>query len=258
MTIAPTPTAAAKTDSSLMRCFLVYSYENLHSSKNAGGWYRVSAVECVRARGGNEEKRLAASCCQPFTLSANRQLPVSTATTVSTAAAVEAAATAAAVITTTADGASAMVSTATGVAASVPSSGIITSIAASVTPASVTPASVASSVGAPIAPTTVSTMSPAPVIPRSGTNECSAHKPLRTVEAIRCAGIGVIGVVAVRTHGRPANITRIGVALIGIALIGIALICGALVGIALVGIALVGSDANSRFNLRLRVSKRQH
>jgi hypothetical protein len=101
------------------------------------------------------------------------------------------------------------------------------------------------------------------VIPRSGTNECSAHKPLRTVEAIRCAGIGVIGVVAVRTHGRPANITLIGVALIGVALIGvaligIALICGALVGIALVGIALVGSDANSRFNLRLRVSKRQH
>src|ERR1035437_8715877 len=215
MTIAPTPTAAAKTDSSLMRCFLVYSYENLHSSKNAGGWYRVSAVECVRARGGNEEKRLAASCCQPFTLSANRQLPVSTAT--------------------------AMVSTATGVAASVPSSGIIISIAASVTPASVASgiaASVASSVGAPIAPTTVSTMPPAPVIPRSGPNECSAHKPLRPVEAIRCAGIGVIGVVAVRTHGRPANITRIGVALIGI--------------------ALVGSDANSRFNLRLRVSKRQH
>src|ERR1039458_2738857 len=256
MTIAPTPTAAAKTDSSLMRCFLVYSYENLHSSKNAGGWYRVSAVECVRARGGNEEKRLSASCCQPFTLSANRQLPVSTATTVSTAAAVEAAATAAAVTPATQPGASAMVSPATGVAASVPSSGIITSIAASVTPASVASsiaASVASSVGAPIAPTTVSTMSPAPVIPRSGTNECSAHKPLRTVEAIRCAGIGVIGVVAVRTHGRPANITRIGVALIGIALIGIALICGALVGI-----ALVGSDANSRFNLRLRVSKRQH
>jgi hypothetical protein len=50
----------------------------------------------------------------------------------------------------------------------------------------------------------------------------------------------------------------IGIALIGISLIGIALIGPALIGTALIGVTRVAANGNSRFHLRLRVSKRQH
>jgi hypothetical protein len=217
---------------------------------------------------GNKEKRLAAPCCQPFTLQAYSPLSVpaavGSATTVEAASAADCAAANCAAPNCTAPNCTAAgvsasgipAGVATGVSASVTAAGVATGIAATIA------ASVTADVAVPVVPRTtiVSTMTPAPVIPGPDPDKCSADKPLRTVEAIRRAGIRIIGVVAVRTYRRAASIARarVGVALI-ITLVGIALVC-ILVGIALVcilvGIALVVSGANSRFNLRLRVSKR--
>ena len=216
---------------------------------------------------GNKEKRLAAPCCQPFTLQAYSPLSVpaavGSATTVEAASAADCAAANCAAPNCTAAGVSASgipAGVATGVSASVTAAGVATGIAATIAPNIA--ASVTAAVAVPVVPRTtiVSTMTPAPVIPGPDPDKCSADKPLRTVEAIRRAGIRIIGVVAVRTYRRAASIARarVGVALI-ITLVGIALVC-ILVGVALVcilvGIALVVSGANSRFNLRLRVSKR--
>jgi len=55
------------------------------------------------------------------------------------------------------------------------------------------------------APTVEPGMTPIAVVPRASTNEHAARKPLGAVITIRCAGIGVIRLVAVsadrrRTH----------------------------------------------------------
>jgi len=48
----------------------------------------------------------------------------------------------------------------------------------------------------------------APVIPRSRTNEHSTYEILRSVIPVRCASIGIIGVISVGTNRRPSNVTR--------------------------------------------------
>jgi hypothetical protein len=165
------------------------------------------------------------------------------------------------VSTAAADGASTMESITSGVAACGAATSIVTSIAAPIVPARIPPGiapSVTPGVTASIAPpgiteaaaTPISTTTPVPtmtpVIPRSGTDEYSTCKPLRTIEAIRCTGIGIIGVVPIWAHRRSVNVARVGIALVGVTL----------VSVTLVAVTLVDSDANSRFNLRLRVSKR--
>ena len=175
---------------------------------------------------------------------------VETASTVGPATAVGSTAASAMVSTTTANGACAMISTAAGVTTSVAAATVVTGIAAAVAAAPVTP-----DVTAPVPATTpISTMTPAPVIPRSNADKYSACEPLRTIKAIRCARIGIVRVVAVSTDRRSADIPWAGVRLIGIAPVRIALV---LVRLVLVGVTRIVSRRNSRFNLRLRVSKRQ-
>lgn len=172
--------------------------------------------------------------------------------------------------------AAAMISAATGITTRVSASAVVTCIAASVRPAGIAP-SVSASVAARVAWATISTASPistmTPAIPGADTDERSANEPLRTVEAVRRTGIRVIGIVPVRTYRRTTHISWAGVSLIGIAAVGIALIGWPLVriasisltlpligvvsiGLTLVVVALIVSSGNSRFNLRLRVSKR--
>jgi len=50
-------------------------------------------------------------------------------------------------------------------------------------------------------------MAPA-VIPRAGADKDAADKPVRTVEAVRRAGVRVIRVVAIGAHGRSSNDDR--------------------------------------------------
>jgi hypothetical protein len=161
----------------------------------------------------------------------------------------------AAVVTTSAatvHGASAMEAIASSVAACRTAAGIVTRIAVPIVPTGIS-SSVAASVSTDVAVSistagiTVAAVTPVPpmtpVVPRASTDEYSARKPLRTVEAIGCAGIGIIGIVPIRTYGRRrSHISRVRITLIVI----------------LIGITGVGSDANSCFDLRLRVSERQH
>jgi hypothetical protein len=177
-----------------------------------------------------------------------------------------AASTAATVVTTsatTADGASAMEAIASSVAACRTAAGIVTGIAVPIPTrvppgvgVTIVPTRVPSGVAAPITPDVASSIATAdvtiaavtpvsvmtPVIPRASTDEYSAHKPLRTVETIGCAGIRIIGIVPIRTYGRRRiHISRVRIALI----------------VTLIGITGVVPDANSCFDLRLRVSERQ-
>jgi hypothetical protein len=182
-------------------------------------------------------KRLAAPTASRFGLSANYQLPMSAAVSATTVKS-----------TTTAT----VESTATSVAAGVPTSGIITGVSASIASARVTSGVATSTyeaaaivaVSVVARPTIVSAVTPSPVVPGTGTDKHSARKPLRTIEAVRRTGIGIVRVIPVRTHRRPVHIAR--------ARVGIALV------ITLVGVGLVVSDRNSCLNLRLRVRNRQH
>lgn len=142
-------------------------------------------------------------------------------------------------------------------------------IAVPVAPAWVTPSCIS-----PVAwVTPISRMAPSIVIPRSNTNEDSANEPSRAIETVRGAGIRVIGIVPIGTCRRSASVSRASIALISVAPVGIALIGGALVRLALILLVLilwalillalvrviwVVSNPGSPFNLRLRVSHRQH
>ncbi len=186
--------------------------------------------------------------------------------TVSTATAVESASTMEA--STTVDCAAAVEAcaamnySAPGVSSSITAS-VTANVAASITPAWATPTSMP-----PIPrPTVVSAVAPAPVVPRADTDKHSANEPLRTVEAVRCAGIRIIGIVPVRTCRRPGSVSWAGVCLIGITSVRIPLIGWALISLALIGVTAIGltlvvalivSGRNSRINLRLRIRKRQH
>ena len=143
-------------------------------------------------------------------------------------------------------------STATSVAAGVPSSGIITGIAAAIASACIASVVASSTYEAasivPVTvvagPTVVAAMTPSPVVPGTSADKHSARKPLRTIEAVRRTGIGIIRIVAVGANRRSVHIAR--------SWVGIALV------ITLVGVIWVVSDRNSCLNLRLRISKRQH
>jgi hypothetical protein len=63
------------------------------------------------------------------------------------------------------------------------------------------PAPISTAIAAP-----VSTMTPVPAIPGARADEDAAHEPARSVVSVRSAGIGVIGVVAVRADGSYAGI----------------------------------------------------
>lgn len=211
---------------------------------------------------GREQEKTAGNTMLPAVFTLQAYCPLAVSATVGSAATTEptppsatADGASAMVSTAAADGASTMESITSGVAACGAATSIVTSIAAPIVPARIPPGiapSVTPGVTASIAPTGITEAAATPVptmtpvIPRSGTDEYSTRKPLRTIEAIRCTGIGIIGVVPIWAYRRSVNVARVGIALVGVTL----------VSVTLVAVTLVDSDANSRFNLRLRVSKR--
>ncbi len=99
-------------------------------------------------------------------------------------------------------------------------------------PASVIPTT--SKAPSTVEPTSAIVAAPTPApAPRAGANKDSAREPAWPVVAVGCAGVRVIGVVAIRTHGGwPwGHVTLIPIALIRIALIRVALIWIALIRI---------------------------
>jgi len=155
--------------------------------------------------------------------------------------------------------------------ACIPASGVAaTSIAAPGVAASTGIAATPISSVAPVsAASPISTVTPAPAIPRAGADEHSAYKPPRAIEAVGCAGIGIIRVVTIRTHRRRGRIALVIVSIvivpIGITLIGLSLRRPLIGGRALIrlllpliGVARIVSGANCGIHLLgLRVRQRQ-
>src|SRR6267154_1155796 len=65
---------------------------------------------------------------------------------------------------------------------------------------------IAPSVATPASIVAVSATAIVAAVPRAGANKDTADKVIRTVEAIRCASVGVVVVVTVRANGSCADV----------------------------------------------------